>query len=82
MTTEHEDDLGGESSEEMAEPHVRYAPYAPIAGDQAIVSLHDFALSAQDRTETHVGNNPTIPLKPSTLGIRMKRLKGRPRFCG
>jgi hypothetical protein len=61
ITTEHEDDLGGESSEEMAEPHVRYAPYAPIAGDQAIVSLHDFALSAQRQDETQRGNNPTMP---------------------
>jgi hypothetical protein len=66
MTTEHEDDLGGESSEEMAEPHVRYAPYAPIAGDQAIVSLHDFALSAQRQDEATWGTTQQCPLKPFT----------------
>jgi hypothetical protein len=61
MTMEHEDDLGGEASEEMAEPHVRYAPYTPIVGDQAIVSLHDFALSAQRQDEMQRGNFPTMP---------------------
>jgi hypothetical protein len=62
----------------MAEPHVRYAPYA-TREDQAIVSLHDFALSAQRQDETQRGNNPQClpPSQAIHLGIRMKRLKRR-----
>jgi hypothetical protein len=70
MTTEHEDDLGGESSEEMADPHMHFAPYAPsaIAG-QARVSLHDYASFAQRQDETQRGNFPTMP-SPSAVPPR------------
>ena len=65
MTAEHEDDPGAESSEleESAEAyeHRRYSFNPAATSGQTTVSLHDFALLAQQQDATQRDNFPTMP---------------------